>query len=216
MKHLLFNSNTLAFITEINYLKQQISKFKLKYNYYPGDYPFTNDNLGDFKSGNGDGYINDYNESLFAWQHLQVHGFIDLGFTYQEKSYAKISYNMFKSNFTNCGYQILTDSKLNNIHYFFTHKMNFLRIAQHKNFGNLSKSCLTPQEAYHLDYKIDDGNPVAGKIFSDTGYYQLSINKKQNNKKYLRNSCICKNNSAMYVYCLDNNNLNCMMQLDLL
>ena len=213
MKYLLFNSNTLAFITEINYLKQQISKFKLKYSYYPGDYPFTNNNSFDLKSGNGDGYINDYNESLFAWQHLQVHGFIDLDFKYKEKSYAKISYNMFKSHFSSCGYQILTDRKLNNINYFFTHKKNFLRIAQDKNFGNLSKSCLTTQKAYYLDNKIDDGNPVTRSFFSDTGYYELSVTKVKDKKKYLRNSCICKNNSAMYVYCPAAPDLGCMMQL---
>lgn len=213
MKYLLNYSNTLSFITEISYLKQQIISFKQKYNYYPGDLPITYGQKDNMLFGNGDSYIDDDNESLFAWQHMEWSGLVKLDFLYQIRSYAKISYNMFKSKFFDCGYQILTDRKLNNINYFFTDKRNFLRIAQDKQNGNLSKPCLSAKHAGQIDYKIDDGYPLQGRVFSDQGYQGLSVNNRSIQNHDQINSCICKNNNAMYIYCLSSLKISCIMQL---
>jgi hypothetical protein len=215
MKYLLSYSTTLSFITEISYLKQQIIQFKEKYNYYPGDSPFIDEKVVNVTVGNGDGYIDDKNESLFAWRHMQWSDLIKLDFLYQPRSYAKLSYNMFKSKFVDCGYQILTDRKLNHVNYFFADRMVFLRIAQDKNLGNLSKSCLSAKHAAQIDYKIDDGYPLDGKLFSDQGYLELSVGKDLYKNKGEINSCICKNNNAIYTYCLSSNNVSCIMQLNI-
>ena len=203
-KYFLDKSKQLSFIREIKTLTKQNHIFKQKYKYYAGDYPFAK-NLWqeNFISGDGDGYIKDDNESLYAWYHLEKAELTKLNFLYEKRSYAKILYNMPRSKYLNCGYQILADRKLNKINFYFPKKKNFLRIALDKNFGNLSKSCIATDILRDIDLKIDDGSPVSGDIFADTGYGS-DVSKDAE-------KCVCKEKNN-YFYC-KNNNINCMLQI---
>lgn len=192
----------MGLIKEISSLSEKVSKFRNKYHYYPGDFPFAQIVFENSNSGNGDGYVRDYNESLHSWEHVQSSKLLNLPFEYKKNSHARIEENMIKSKYTKCGYQILADRKLNNLHYYFEKKMNFLRIAQDKSFGNLSKSCLATHKSYMLDKKIDDGSPVSGLLFSDTGY---SSNLSASN-------CICRNDNLDYFYC-KNKKIDCIVQI---
>lgn len=201
-KNLISHTNNLALIKEIYSLSENVYKFKTKYTYYPGDFPFAHTLWQSGDSGNGDGYVRDYNESLHAWHQVENAKLLNLDFVYKDNSHARIEENMIKSKYTKCGYQILADRKLNNLHYYFKHKMNFLRLARDKSFGNLSKSCLVTNRTYMLDKKIDDGNPVSGKFFSDTGYSN-NINQ---------GDCVCRNDELDYFYC-KSQKINCIVQI---
>ena len=198
-------SKRLMFIKEIYFLKEAILSFKSKYHYYPGDYPFAYNIFNNISSGNGDGYIRDYDESLIGWSHLDKSGFINLSFKFSTaQNHAKILYNMKKSRVFECGYQMLADRKLNNLNFYFSKKKNFLRFANDKAFGNLSKPCFIPMDSYAIDTKIDDGSPVSGEIFSDTGYKRDKVT-----------DCVCKIENMKYSYCLNNKNIICIMQMSI-
>ena len=82
-------------------------------------------------------------------------------------------------------------------------RSNVLRVAQDKLFGNLSRSCLSSYRTLLLDKKIDDGKPVSGMFFADTGYNNISKQKEY---------CVCKKNNQEYFYC-GNNNINCIVEI---
>ena len=187
----------ISLISEIEKNKSDIDMFVKKYNYMPGDFPFAENFFSSAKAGNGDNLVDDNYESLDAWLHMFEAKITYAEFNNFNLTYAKIYANMKNSSNILCGYQIIADSKLNNIYYDLGNKKNYLRLAVDKGFGNLTKSCLTSEQVYFLDKKLDDGLPVKGKLLADDGY----------NIK----GCICKNNDKYY-YCALNNDKTCILQ----
>lgn len=184
-------------IAEIEQNKSDINIFVQKYNFMPGDFPFAENFFSMAKAGNGDNLVDDNYESLGAWLHM-----FEAKITFSELNnfnltYAKIYANMKNSNNFFCGYQIIADSKLNNIYYDLGSKNNYLRLALDKGFGNLTKSCLTSEQVYFIDKKLDDGLPVKGKLIADDGYNVTG--------------CVCNDNDRYY-YCASNNNKICILQ----
>ena len=203
-KYLISHSNRLALLAEVLNMSDISSKFKIKYKFYPGDYPFAKSLWKESWSGNGDGYVRDYNESLYSWSHIENANMVNLNFIYEERQHASIEKNMIKSKYSNCGYQILADSKLNNLHFHFRRKMNFIRLGLDKGYGNLSKSCISSKDALFVDKKIDDAIPISGTFYADTGY--------ENSNNSTNNKCVCKIDNHNYFYC-NNGNINCIVQI---
>lgn len=197
INNIMDNAKSKAFIVETKNNITQIKLFKEKYKFLPGDLPFAQKFFNNVQNGNGNELVEDRNETFFAWQHLLVAKLINSNFTNFNLTYAKIYANMQYSNNSLCGYQIIADSKLNNIFYNLDEKSNFLRIALDKGFGNLTKSCLSSAESHLIDVKLDDGLPVSGNILADNGYNE--------------NGCICIL-ALDYAYCKDPTGKKCILQ----
>jgi hypothetical protein len=196
--------NNIKFISEIAEIKENISIFKRIYSFYPGDYPHAKKILRSNYQGNGDDFIRDNSESLYVFDHVIKAGIITkYNLNHQVHSYAKKNSNVIASKYSNCGYQLISDSKLNNKNIIFDKIYVFLRIADEKNKGNLTKPCSTVLLSKYIDHKLDDGNPITGNFLSDDRY---------NSKKEENGKCICKDKENIVSYCNFNYNENCIMQ----
>lgn len=196
--------SNLMLINEISEVKSSILFFHKIYKFYPGDFPRAKKIINSNYNGNGDNIISDNIESLFVFEHMQKANLIyDKNFNYRYLSHAKININMIASKYSRCGYQLLTDSKLNNINVSLDRKENFIRIANHKNKGNLTLPCTKNIVSRDIDTKLDDGNPIKGVFLSDNEF-------NDHEKK-----CICRKNEKLVNYCIFNYNENCIMQINL-
>jgi prepilin-type N-terminal cleavage/methylation domain-containing protein len=167
-------------VTEQTQYKTAINAFKVQFNALPGDFsnatafwydatncPGTN-NIAGSCNGNGDGYIwsgggASFDESLMAWRHLASSGILSGNYTGR---YATASQNDIGSN--------VPPSKFgNNIGWFFTPtgiggngwiSGNFLSIGQFTAGAFNSGKFLSPQDAYSIDLKADDGFPISKLI----------------------------------------------------
>ena len=203
VRHLGERAKSVAFIVEINEITKKTKLFVDKYDFYPGDFPFAQAYFSIKLDGNGDSLIADDSESLFAWKHLELAGFMALKFDSFSAKYASVNNNMVASGFSKCAYQLLADKKLNNINYIFSKTQNFLRVAKGKSSGNLSHSCFTTEQAELVDRKIDDAMPLSGRIYADSGYENWHSKKKL---------CICKSDESVS-YCNLRNTPVCFIQI---
>ncbi len=197
--------NKIKLVSEISDIKKSLLIFNQIYNFMPGDYPYAKKTLSSNYNGNGDNIIDDNYESLFVFEHMQKSNlFGKQNFHYKYSSYAKINYNMLGSIYSKCGYQIFTDSKLNNINYNLREKSYYIRIANDKKKGNLTIPCANNYIAKYIDAKLDDAKPLEGNFLADDKY-AIGLSKKD--------KCICEEKENIVNYCIFNYNENCIMQL---
>lgn len=207
-------ANLVGLLAEVQYLRKNIDKFYEHYNSYPGDYANASTIWGDkcnFRgtanfncNGDGDGEITDRTEGFVAWQHLFNAKLYNFEPENLEESYkAKPSVNVARSKILDAGFQIMSDSLLNNSRIYFKGRdNNFIRLAKEKASGNLMQPALSPIDAHYIDYKIDDGFPDKGRVFAD----------KMQSGEIL---CSKKNNADDFMYMLNIGELSCYMQFSL-
>ncbi len=194
------NSNLAAIMSEVTRIKGAVNGFYSEFQQLPGD--FNNANLSwAGVNGNGDGKI--------AWNNVEKNYFADLAASYYLSTYNPAHNSLAdfyrtidvfdKAN--NSFYLVAGDNNadyLSNAHlpnntnatradnYIFYAKI-YLNGSNYENFG----ASLTPNDAYKLDLKYDDGNPIYGQIISQNGY-----NATENNTNY--NDYVICNISTKY------------------
>jgi prepilin-type N-terminal cleavage/methylation domain-containing protein len=152
-----------AITTEVNATKVAINAFKLAYNALPGDMTNATSYWSGTGNGNGNGVITtSSNEDLRAWQHLGLADIIPGSYTGTDSgSHGAIGINMPESKISGVGYYILTQPSGFAI-YGQGVGMNGLRFGKMASSGHPRLGFLTPQEAYSIDKKIDDGDASRG------------------------------------------------------
>lgn len=172
---ILDNANIQATIREIANYKNYYLDFKDIYLERPGDFSaaysyFSNNDdsicgAESYCNGNGDGIIdngsdkND-NESLRAWQHLQLAGYIDKEFsgTWNESnSVPKVKINNGNLSFVNQGSSFID---------------NYIKLGAYQGFQNQysDKSIFNAHDSYKVDSKYDNGLSSSGWIQAQGGY----------------------------------------------
>jgi len=192
---LIRNSEVKSVITESQKYKTAYFDFRTKYASWPGDMvdatqywgvrdgaTGNDDTCSDAGTtagtatcnGNGDGYIyarsaTYIDERYLAWQHLANAGLIDgfytgFGGTIAAPTYA-LGVNVPKSVISNSFYIPATLGPTSGHAQYFDRD----RISTTIYFGGTPSAPLTPEEAWNIDMKLDDGVAGSGKIYPYKG-----------------------------------------------
>ena len=194
------NAKAISLINEISIYREKNLYFKERYNYFAGDFPFAENIWNEADSGNGDNVVDDVSESFRVWKHLEYADLYSYNYIWEDYKSAKVNKNMPLAKNFSCGFQVISDRKLNNSNFYFAKKNIFLRIAK-ENVKNLSASCISAKQASYIDKKIDDSLPLAGKLFADKGYEKNNLLE-----------CVDIANNIYY----NESNVVCFMQLNIL
>ena len=186
--HLQKTAKVNTIIAELGQFTKATHTFLDVYEYLPGDMPnattfWVNDmdcpgpkcctgiawSAGEC-NGNGNHQIRwsaakESNESLRAWQHLGLSGFL-------ESSYDGIGRGIGEAL---PGENVPASSE-EGIGYDFHYapvgpvkERNYIGVGAYNSGGALNAAALTASEAYNIDKKIDDGYPLQGKFLSSNG-----------------------------------------------
>lgn len=185
--------------TQMNEYRTAMYTFRDKYFYLPGDMPNATDFWGadpdgcpthsnwkagkkETCNGDGDGIIGDSGEKYERfrfWQQLANAGLIEgsySGVTGPEDAGTCVGvdhepgFNSPKGKFGNSGFSVVNDN---------VDTAPYLFIGSYTNafaFGGVYTACatlapiLTPEEAWNIDTKLDDGKPGTGKIRPRNNY----------------------------------------------
>jgi len=183
-------------ISSINSFKVAIDSFEHKYSDLPGDINDAHDYWGsacassaadcngdadgDIEGGGGPGA----NESLRSWQHLNLAGMVDGGYTgvgtASANNLAVPGVNVPSGQRSKLGYYLISNpSSLSGAY--------IIAGAYDAATGTGPfESIFTPAEAFSIDDKIDDGYPEKGKVrgFDGTTVSTSCINGTSPNKAY--------------------------------
>lgn len=200
-KDLLRASRVNAIVTDVQKVKAAIQQFDQKYNSLPGDFNRatsfwgTNPNCGTSApgtgtqtcNGNGDGKIpitNDPSEQFLLPQHLALAGFIEGSYTGAE-AVSNPTYYQCKAKENCIPGTIKGSAMMVWAHYpggnagtngwWWEDATNDLALVYGLSTGNgyTGGGFISPQEAYGLDSKLDDGLPAWGnwRSFGGPGTY---------------------------------------------
>ncbi len=159
-------------ITDVANFRVAYNAFKLQYNTVPGDLPNaysywsnawatctnTDANTGahDGCNGNGNRHLEFANEGTLIWKHMQLAGLIQGQYTGLNPATGPLSQSV---------YYAIYDS-----YYAITNTRDMFSFGL--NGGAWwSGAILTPSEAFSIDKKSDDGDPIRGKTFSGTSVH---------------------------------------------
>lgn len=170
---------------EVNKHITTVKTFYDKYDYYPGDMPIASDFWFDATNcpaglvpagcnGDGDQRIGDNlpptaserPERYRAWQHMVFSGIMEGNFTG-----LKVPGTTDGGDITNSP----SSSKAGGLYYitwdnffgFFQSPVNMLCFGSERPDTSPAGLIWSPRDAYHMDKKIDDGLPYAGKMMSN-------------------------------------------------
>lgn len=208
--------------TEIQTYQTAVMTFRDEYFYLPGDMPNATDFWGAAASGsackttastgtetcNGDGdgilkYNNSGSDEVFRfWQHLANAGLIEGRFTGVKASTnpwsAQIGLNVPRSRIgANSGwfaYNFLSPHS-GNAKWFDSDYGNALWLGGQEDNQGPDKPVLTPEEAWNIDTKMDDGAPAQGRIWAgDYSSCTTAINSADRQSSYALNdsSIVCR------------------------
>lgn len=167
-----------SIITEAQGYISAINLFEDKYSSLPGDFPNASDVWGTTCAttptdcnGNGDGIITYsltsllQNEALRAWQHLSLAQMIKGNYTgvATVAGQTDIGVNAPESEFNKAGWCFYAFGRYNPP----DQLGNYIQIAGFSAGSPPNITILTPQEAYNIDAKIDDGYPRNGLVWAD-------------------------------------------------
>lgn len=167
-KDLIQAAQLRGLISQIHGFDTQMSTFRLKYNALPGDIRNANRRGLGSHNGDGDGIIEDATgggdpdtiayEIVYFWEHLNRAGFADGAYDGDETN-GKLGETFPKAKhgggITAYGY--------NGINYFHVGIGDATAGSPKKqNFVD----SLVPEDAFSIDYKLDDGFPLKGKILA--------------------------------------------------
>lgn len=164
--NLLRQTELRSIISENANFQEAIDIFEETYKGLPGDLFNAQDiwGLSVTSNGNGNGKVDSNNENFYAWQHLQLAGLISGDYTGAAiNGGAEIGSNVPKSNFRNGGWSIQGDSDFNLSSG--SADGQYLQIGAFKTSDLSVNPIMTPDQAYILDQKIDDGVPRAGFVY---------------------------------------------------
>lgn len=192
---LIRNSEVKTVLTESQKYKTAMFDFRTKYASWPGDmidatqyWGIRDGATGDDDTcsdagttsgtttcnGNGDGFIANrsatyFDERFLAWQHLANAGLIAGSYTGFGGTIAAFSYdlgvNVPKGAISNSYYILVTLSPTSGNAQYFDRD----RISSVVYYGGTPAAPLTPEEAWNVDMKLDDGIAGNGKIYPFKG-----------------------------------------------
>jgi len=202
------SSEVSSVVKDFQKFKSAALLFKQQYRYYPGDMPNAQDywpscvdqGIRNPCNGNGNGAIEGGvptgREDRRSWQHLSLAEILPEKYDGDSNWVLGVSYP--PSKIKNAGYEIFNAGSL--AHLCNPGDMlkhcNPLRgtIGNHMRFGkkhscsiNLGGYVLTPAEAKSIDNKLDDGNPVKGRLKGIRGQCTVELTDWD-----------CESNSAEY------------------
>lgn len=155
-------------IKEIREFDSGISGFKDKFHYYPGDFPEADIYWPlaspDAVNGNKNWQI-ETGEDLQFWKQLALAGFISGSYTGTTSGTHVIGTNAPKSIIQGGGYQVLYASSYYNT----TGNTLMFGSMINNTAGNIDGKILSPQDAYTIDIKIDDGLAAGGNLYTAQG-----------------------------------------------
>lgn len=179
-------SRIKAVIMDLETFYQATTSFQETYEYFPGDIPnataywFNDTNCpgpncctglawkegecngnGNRQIGWGGGHP-ESNESLRAWQHLVLAGFLQKPYE-GTGAEALPDVNVPEAAIGGIGYDLHYGPVGTN------EERNYIGVGAYNKGGPLKKAALTPSEAYNIDNKIDDGYPMKGNFLSTDG-----------------------------------------------
>jgi type II secretory pathway pseudopilin PulG len=164
-------------ISEINELNIALQTYKLKYNAIPGDHINATtffSSCGSYTvttcNGDGDGYLREtWPQEVDAFfVHLHLANILPLKSMAQFANNSRQLASFPKSEFLATGglYSYGTSTSpitAPNKNMFFLYRNYYMISGQ--------GSAINPEQAFGLDTKIDDGNPLLGKVIAGTGPY---------------------------------------------
>lgn len=158
-KDLIRNAELRAIISDVDRFKTSIATFKIKYNALPGDTPNATTYFGNTVSnGNGNSKI-DYlggavGEEYYVWQHLGAASML-------AGTYDGTTTNLPKSKLTGGLYRISFQTGI------YQSSGTMISYNSMNTAYNLAHNAiLTPQEAFSIDGKLDDGLADKGKVLA--------------------------------------------------
>lgn len=149
-------------ITDISAHVVAYNAFKLRYRCTPGDCAHTEDFFTEnVENGDGNGFINcktgdgascdaPTNEHVMAIRTLQQAGLI--------KGNSDITLTIVPTALRECELQFYQGN------YYDGRTVNYLRVFNRLTAAPWNADCMTPEEAYSIDFKLDDGNPSKTKV----------------------------------------------------
>lgn len=164
-----------GFMTDVQYFQVAIESFDLEYDDLPGDSDSAFDAWGSECDatqsncdGDSDGRIEqggngEDSEAYRAWQHLNLGGYIEGGYTGiadQMTWQSNIGINVPASSRSKVGYYLLHNS---------TADRNELSIGGFRVDAVNDNAALTPTEALSIDKKMDDGIANNGVVLASDG-----------------------------------------------
>lgn len=167
-------SQIRGFISDINGFQVAFEGFESKYGDLPGDITDAQERWGTGETQDGNGNVQiEYpvvgdKEALRAWQHLDISGFLEGGYTGEASTswQADIGINVPASSRSKVGYYVIYQNFIGGAG---TSARNEFVLGAFKSGEANSNAALSPQEANSVDMKMDDGNPSDGKVFGTEG-----------------------------------------------
>ena len=157
-------------VKEIREYDTAIKQFKDKFKYYPGDFPSANTYWdaahGNAVSGDGNWQISTGSgEDLQFWKQLALAGFISVSYTGATTGTPSIGTNSPKSLYENGGYQPFYASS------YYSTSGNLLMLGSlvNNSSGYINGVIMSPNDAYIIDTKIDDGMAAGGNLYVARG-----------------------------------------------
>ncbi len=152
-----------------------ISQFRSQYNYLPGDLPTATNYWSGSAAGNGDGLISQStNEEFRVWDHLNLAGLLEQSYTGVAggggASDSIPGTNVPKGRLENSGFSFYYADMTATTKVYTATLGNMLTFGGTVAASEPTTAILTPEDAYSIDIKMDDGLPGSGKwIANGTG-----------------------------------------------
>jgi hypothetical protein len=165
---LIQNSKLQNVIKEIREHDTAVDSFKDKFRYYPGDLPNASSYWPSASPAVVNGNKNwriETGEDLQFWKQLALGGFISGSYTGTTSGTHVIGTNAPKSTLQGGGYQALYASS----YYATTGNIMMFGSMNANSAGNIDGSIISPQDAYIIDIKIDDGIAAEGNLYTAKG-----------------------------------------------
>lgn len=175
-RHLIHAAGLQAVVNEYQQYQTAIMAFQLKYNAFPGDMRNATSFWDNTGNGNGNGHLDSHAETFRFWQHLANAGLIAGQYTGVAGS-GSSSHNVIGENCPasrmqgNIGWgarPIMADYTGTGSLWEKYPPHNLLRLGAQSSSSILSGNIFTPEDAWHIDLKTDDGKPAGGTVWSRT------------------------------------------------
>lgn len=217
-------------ITDANLYITAINNFKQQYRYLPGDFNRATSYWADpdtahgliVHNGDGDGRVGlaSGDERFYAWQHLNLAGFVEGNYTgatgsggpndFVTNQKAANAANIPSARLSNSGFAFYyADNSAGSNYVYVTPAANVLGFGASAGTdgGPPNVVIITPQDAYTIDTKVDDGMPGTGLwIANMTGGHTFAsgngCTKSTSNSDYTGNfqMTLTSNECSFFIY----------------
>lgn len=151
-------------ITQLEDFERARNSFFLKYQQLPGDFDKAVQFWGGAtQNGNNNGSIS-WEEGFF-WNHLSLAGLIKGTYAVFDGSYGNAipGVNVPRGDFSNDSCILASSNTLD------SNLLEGYILAKYESATGCGDFLLTPEEAYSIDIKMDDGKPLKGRIIANDG-----------------------------------------------